>query len=377
MTETTSGSGSSDPVWPDYGGACLSNVVPALVGVSPWPEWMPGERPDNAVVVLLDGLGQRLLERHSQHAPTLEAMTGTTLTTVSPSTTAAALTSFTTGTSPGEHGVIGYRIATAQGVMNSLRWTIAGVDARDKVASDAIQKIPPFAGAAAAVVSPAAHGGSGFTLAHLRGADYVGYDSIDQIAGLVANQVDAGDPLVYVYYDGLDVTAHLSGLGRPFADELACCDALVAQVCAAIGDTALFVTADHGLIECGRPQPLASEVIEHIDHQSGEARFRWLHARKGRAQQLLAATVEHHGECAYVMTRDEVIERELLGPLSDSASERLGDVALVGRNDVCFADPNDATPADLVGRHGGLTADEMLVPLLRRRALRVGGSVTP
>jgi hypothetical protein len=51
-----------------------------------------------------------------------------------------------------------------------------------------------------------------------------------------------------------------------------------------------------------------------------------------------------------------------------SAAARLGDVALVPFEPVAFHDPDDAGPFELVSRHGSLTADEMLVPLLAVRA---------
>jgi hypothetical protein len=50
--------------------------------------------------------------------------------------------------------------------------------------------------------------------------------------------------------------------------------------------------------------------------------------------------------------------------VSDAAAARLGDVALVAREDVAFHDPQDTGPFELVGRHGSLSAAEMLVPLL-------------
>jgi hypothetical protein len=353
-------------VLPDYRGACLSNVMPALMGVTPWADWLPGDRPEAAVVFLFDAMGAHLLDEHRHRAPTLAAMANVTMTTVAPSTTAAALTSFTTGSAPGEHGIVGYRMSLDDGVMNSLRWTIAGADARSLVSSETVQPVPPFAASPVAVVSPAAHAGSGFTLAHLRGANYVGYEDLSDVPNLVADLLASGESLVYVYHDGLDLVGHMAGLGRAFGDELARCDRLVADVRAVCDDrVAIFATADHGMVECERPVSLDAEVATHVDYQSGEARFRWLHARGDSADELLAAAREHHGDFAWVWSRDEVIERDLLGPLGADALRRLGDVALVARGRHCFADPDDATPAELIGRHGGLTADEMLVPLLR------------
>jgi len=43
-------------------------------------------------------------------------------------------------------------------------------------------------------------------------------------------------------------------------------------------------------------------------------------------------------------------------------------VALVAREPVTFDDPAENGPLALIGRHGSLTDDEMLVPLLAARA---------
>jgi hypothetical protein len=355
-----------DVVLPDYRGRCLANVMPALTGVSEWADWLPGERPDRAVVFLFDGLGAQMLESHARRAPTLSAMTNTTITTVAPSTTAAALTSFTTGSTPAEHGIIGYRLSLDEGVMNSLRWTIGGADARGLVSSDELQPVPPFTASPAAVVSPAEHAGSGFTMAHLRGAAYVGFDEIDQIPSLVADLLERGESLVYVYHDGLDRVGHMEGLGGEYGAELARCDGVVDEVLASCGEqVGVFVTADHGMVECQRSTALDADVTRHVDHQSGEARFRWLHAIDGSADDLLISARNCHADTAWIWSRDEVIAHRLLGPVGPAAEARLGDVAVIARDRHCFADPNDATPDDLRGRHGGLTAAEMLVPLLR------------
>jgi hypothetical protein len=68
---------------------------------------------------------------------------------------------------------------------------------------------------------------------------------------------------------------------------------------------------------------------------------------------------------AWVVTRDETVEDGWWGPkVTDVARSRLGDVALVARDPVSFHDDADTGPFVLVGRHGSLTAAEMLVPCL-------------
>src|SRR6185436_4298779 len=67
------------PVVPDYGGACIANVVPALLEPgSDAPAWFPAAalEADQVVLLVLDGLGWDQLEARRQLAPTLSGMTG-------------------------------------------------------------------------------------------------------------------------------------------------------------------------------------------------------------------------------------------------------------------------------------------------------------
>jgi hypothetical protein len=102
---------------------------------------------------------------------------------------------------------------------------------------------------------------------------------------------------------------------------------------------------------------------------SGEGRFRWLHAKPGAGDELLAAATAAHADVAWVVSRAETIENGWFGPVvSPPMANRLGDVALVAREPVSFDDPADSGPYPLVCRHGSLTPAEMLVPLLAARA---------
>jgi hypothetical protein len=53
---------------------------------------------------------------------------------------------------------------------------------------------------------------------------------------------------------------------------------------------------------------------------------------------------------------------------AQEALERLGDVALIPLGGNAYLDPTDSGDAKLICRHGGLSAEEVLVPLLVGRA---------
>ena len=85
----------------------------------------------------------------------------------------------------------------------------------------------------------------------------------------------------------------------------------------------------------------------------------------GRPNSILSLSIDAFAEVAWVVGVDEAIENGWFGPVvTPTARSRLGDVALVAREPVGFADPAEEFPIQLLCRHGSLTSEEMLVPLL-------------
>ena len=336
------------------------------------PAWMPAtvRGAQRVVVLLIDGLGWNQLQTHQHCMPTLSGFEGSFITTVAPSTTATALTSLTTGLSPGEHGLLGYRIDMGDTVMNVLRWGDENGDLRRRYPPNLVQPCPPFLGSRVPVLSKGELEGSGFTLAHLADVKHMGWRAASSIPVLVRQALDAGEDFVYAYYDGVDKIAHERGFGDFYESELRAADGIVADICSVLpSDTVLIVTADHGQVHVGENTIIPPrEIVDLVDHQSGEGRFRWLHAKRGRAASLLEAC-SMYADVAWVVTGDQVIDEKWFGPrMSDEVKRRLGDVALVAHQPVSFEEPLDGGAFPLVCRHGSLTADEMLVPLLAKRA---------
>jgi predicted AlkP superfamily pyrophosphatase or phosphodiesterase len=252
-------------------------------------------------------------------------------------------------------------------VLNILRWTTRRGDARESITPQKIQSLPPFGAQRPPVITRTEFQRSGFTGAHLDGVRFRGWRVASTLVAEVTQLTHAGEPFTYAYYDGVDKVSHEYGLGDFFDAELAAADHLVADVLERVPrGTAVVVTADHGQVHVGADvTPLASEVAAHVEQQSGEARFRWLHAHPGRERALLEASIASHGDRAWVRTRDEIIDEGWFGPVvTDAARSRLGDVALVAKGTAAFTEPTDTGPYHLVGRHGSATPAELDVPLL-------------
>lgn len=361
---------SEELVLPDYAGACVSNLVPALLGPSPEPvDWLPSfvHEANQVVLLVVDGLGWDQLQARTAFAPTMTAMAGRPITTVAPSTTATALTSIATGLAPGEHGVVGYRINVGGEILNVLRWSTPNGDARTAIPPGSFQKAAAFASQHPPIVTRAEFRSGGFSGAHLEGTRFHGYRCLSTFAVELRRLLRANEPFIYAYYDGPDKVSHEYGLGEHFDAEVAATDRLVADIVAELPPGAvLVITSDHGQVHTGDAlHELPADVLEHVAIQSGEARLRWLHARGGRTNALLDAVTHHFGDLAWIRTRAQVIDEAWFGPhITVEGANRLGDVALAATGVHAFVDPADTGPYQLIGRHGSLTRAEMLVPLL-------------
>ena len=359
-------------VRPEYAGPGLSTLVPALLGTAS-ADWLPAPVQDarSVVLLVLDGLGWDALDAKQGRLPNLSALAGGPVPTVVPSTTSAALTSLTTGLAPAQHGVVGFRLRLEQGVLNVLSWQ---GEHRHKPEARAVQRHPPFLQRDVPVVTKSEFRNSGFSEVHLGGARFYGWGAPSSLVEHCRQLTEAGERFVYAYYPGVDTVAHAHGLHDGFYDaEVVAADRLVGDVLDALSDScALVVTADHGQVHLepdgwlplGRTGAL-------VDACSGDGRFRYLHARRGAANELLDEARAEHGADAWVLSRSELFDAGWLGPdPSPATRSRVGDVVLAARTDVAFVDPALEREARLRSAHGSLTAAEMLVPVVAGRGRR-------
>jgi hypothetical protein len=362
-----------DPVLPAHGGACIDGIIPALLGRSAGrslPGWFPEPvaRAERTVVLVLDGLGWEQLRDRAALAPNLSAMVGGRITSVAPTTTATALTSLTTGTPPGRHGMVGYRVHVGEGaVLNTLRWTTAAGDARDVVPPEQFQPLAPFDGRPVPAVIRAEFLSTAFTAACLRSARLHGWRVPSTLVVEVKRLLGEGAELVYCYYDGVDRVSHEFGLDEHYEAELGATDRLVGDLIERLPPgSALLVTADHGQVDVGQATTaIAPDLMADAVLLSGEGRFRWIHVVPGALDGVLGRARERYGDRAWVHTRDELVAAGWFGPeVTPAAAARFGDVALIPFTDTAFLDPADVGEVTLVSRHGSLTSAEMWVPLL-------------
>ena len=389
-------------VFPDYEGYCISNI-PSLIGSilglpgdsspinklgSPFGEY------ERVIFLVLDGFGYRkaqsLFEEFPSSALRALGQSGcqVPLTSVYPSTTVAALTSLSTGLSPLEHGMIGYRLYLREtaSITNMIRFNTIGNSRNDSAFDigldrDALIPLPTVhekfdtQGIAAHAVLPGfiAHSGLSTALYH-------GCTNLHSAASLPHMLVKTreilqgsdGKTFVSLYWPGLDSVGH--GMGPHSetyrAEFCAVDDAIRRGLVGQLKDTLLIVTADHGFVPMRPKDYLLLDGEFDADRALlmppvGEPRAAYLYARQGGVDAIRNAFRQPREDGLICVESREMVESGLLGINTPhpQIANRIGDMALLstGTSGV-FQDFPDA--AILRGMHGGLTEDEMLVPLI-------------
>jgi hypothetical protein len=369
----------TDFVEPAYFSRSLGDVVPSVAAALGCP--VPGVPAPIAlpeapayVVFLVDGLGANLLRRHAEDAPFLADLLERSepATAGVPSTTAVSLTSLGTALTPGGHGMVGYtsRIPGTEHLLNALQWP-KDVDPEAWQPHETAFSALRTAGGQVTIVNKREFFGSGLTVAAHRGAEYVGADRVgERIAGAVSASREPHS-LTYLYDGDLDWTGHKHGVASAaWLQQLTMIDAEAEQLREALpASTRLLVLADHGMVDS--PASHRTEIDDHPELSDGlllfggEARFRHLYCRSGAGTDVASAWAAVLGERADVLTREEAIARGWFGAVAPEVLPRLGDVIVASRGDHAVVSakhfPYEKT---LVGLHGSLTPDEMLIPLL-------------
>lgn len=367
----------TDVVSPDYGAGSLADVLPsalAAMGVEGWPNLLDLPRATSYVVLLVDGLGWNLLRRHDSEAPYLSSLVedGRAITSGVPSTTATSLTSLGTGLAPGTHGVVGFtsRVPGTSRLLDALKWD-SRVDPLEWQPYPTVFERAARTGVPVNVVSQRMFETSGLTRAGQRGAAYHGADLVgERISSTVAA---AGEPgsLTYVYDGELDSTGHRHGC-RSWAwrYQLAMVDGLAQTLRSALPrDAGLVVVADHGMVDIAMESRVdvdqEPELRRGVSLMGGEARFRHLYCESGEVGDVVARWRDRLGDLAIVVARDDAVALGWFGAVEPTVRPRLGDVIVASVGEVAVVSSERFRhEATLVGLHGSVTSDEMLVPLL-------------
>jgi hypothetical protein len=380
----------------DSGGfACLPQRVADL---------LTSRQYDAVVVFLMDGFGWRFVEKF-QETPFLKwvAREGKVekLTSQFPSTTAAHITTIHTGQPVGEHGVFewNYYEPTLDAVIAPLLFSFAGTVERDTLKQTEISPKTIYPkhtlynalsnqGVKATIFQHREYTPSTYSNAMFKGAQAFGYKTLPEgLVNLGEAMAKATPPsYFYLYYEKIDAVSHDYGPDAPqtaaeIHSFLLTMEHIFKSAVHPQGKTLFLLTADHGQSEVdpkttvyintdprfeGVTNFLRTDRAGNPIAPGGACRDFFLYIKDGmldEAQAFLASRLEGRAEVRKVA---EMVEDGWFGPrISPEFRARAGNLVILPyRRESVWWYEKDKFGQKYYGHHGGLTPQEMDIPLL-------------
>jgi hypothetical protein len=345
------------------------------------------------VLVYFDGFGWNLVERLASHALLARARSEglvVQLTSQFPSTTTAQVTTIHSGLPVAEHGLYEWHVLepTLNRLITPLLFSFAGDGKRGTLAGILSPDLvfPPesfyarlaAAGVTSSVVLPAAIAGSGPSAALLCDAEVLPFTEPEEAFAAAATAVTSTAAHAHVYLDELDSLMHTIGPDAPLVDVVArrVLDAL--ERAAFPAGTLVLLTADHGMSPVDPARTVYvnhawPELAAHLETgadgkplaPAGSCRDLFLHVRDGQVEEVCARLGDRLEGVAEVVAVDGLVTAGVFSEPSPRLGARLANVTVLPRygEAVYWHEPGRFVQ-QLHGQHGGLSPQEMEIPLV-------------
>ncbi len=383
-------------ILPDYHGASIVNLMRSIIAGLGNPGSVDDYAPHalapaelftdcrKLVLMVIDGLGHDFLLDTVADGALCAHLRGR-MTSVFPSTTATAITTFMSGFAPQQHALTGWYMWFREiGVVAApLPFTTrtggvslakAGVDARRLFASrplaDALDR-------RCFIVQRRDLVDSHYTNAFRGKAEVRGYRTLNGFFEAVRDIISSREScFVYAYWPQLDAMCHSFGAAHARSNEhLRHIDARFAEFLeSGRGSGATVVlTADHGFIDT-----TARTRLELADHPRlaetlvlplcGEGRAAFCYVDPAKRDIFESYVADELADCCVAVESGDLLAGEYfgLGEPHPRLVDRIGHYALIMKDNYVLRDRlmGEAERPVHVGVHGGTSAAEMYVPLV-------------
>lgn len=377
---------------PNYTGGGIVNLMSSIAGAfGVASQWSEAELLKNApvgrrvVMLVIDGLGIEHLKKGLPDGFLSQHCVGS-LTSVSPSATAAAIPVYLTAEPPAVHGFPGWftwfeELSTTAAILPFA--TRAGFLplAKSAMTPALLSGVEPFTSKLEApswIVSPKRIAHSPFNKCFSGNSSILAFEDIDQFTKniLKACKRFTDDGYVYAYWSEYDHTAHGFGVQSEETQEhLEMLDTKIEKLAKQLNgmDIDLLISADHGFTDCpdhkqfilDRDFPELRKMLKMP--LTGEPRLATAHVKNSPTNCFIDTANETLQGVASVVSTEDYINAGMLGgrKIHEQLLNRMGDAVIMMYPNTVILDPLPGEKAPrLIGHHGGLSAEEMLVPLI-------------
>jgi hypothetical protein len=383
---------------PDYFGGSIVNLSASLAAhfgaqtpSTPLHQALPLEGIETVVLFIVDGFGEWQLEQHLADGDTpnlkglLEDSHHRTLTSVFPSTTMSAITGIHMAASPAQTGWLGYTMWLEE--VGRVVEMIGQID----FASRQRLESPNFLKATSSIysqleqhgvgvysVAPNEYRGTWLNEWYWQGATQYGYITANTCASVASASLALTEQpkVIVLYWADYDTVCHRhSPSSRQASDEISAVDNALGRLLHQIpkdGKTLFCLTADHG------QRDLLDKKAIYLDQNpalmamldGAPAGDRVCRTFRVKPDHLDAARdlLEPHSDT--ILSAD-AWDMGLFGglPAQETFYARVGNLIALPRDQtqLCYTYPGKTPSRPHRGSHGGLTRQEMIVPLVVSR----------
>jgi len=335
------------------------------------------------VVFLIDGMGYK---KFSQINNKLEFQNVLKVSSVFPTTTVAAITSWFTARTPKEHGLLGYILYLREigSITNMIEHTYPGVEGnifsgiikrrihRLENVFDLLKEKELYGGVL--THSTIANSGLSYLIhrnGHIMSYMYMG----DLMATLKKRLAEDWRGILYVYWGYLDGLGHKKGPdSEAYEIEM---ERLLMEIKRFTQtnlpkDTLFVITSDHGMIQIPSSNNYFLKSTDNFNRflsspPGGEMRMMYFYlSKKSNAELLKEYFEENFPSSTYFINSKEAVESGLFGSGRSHPElyNRIGDVIMLAKDNYAFTYLYSGGEERLAGMHGSLSEEELYVPAI-------------
>jgi hypothetical protein len=386
---------------PEQGRRCFdqlpATIERLLTGTTTGPaldEPLLRERFERVAFVYLDAFGWTFLERQGDHPLLRRARSDglvMQLTSQFPSTTTAHVTTIHSGLPVAEHGVYEWHVLepTLNRLIMPLPFSFSGdsqpetlaglLDPMDVYPAESLHAQLAAAGVQSMVVMPTHLADTSPNRVLQKSADVLhASEPEERLAVSAAALATADTAHAHVYLEAVDTLMHIVGADDPAVD------AAFAEALSAIEQTPfppgtlVLLTADHGMspVDPDRTvyvNELWPGLADHLQigadgkplAPAGSCRDLFLHVLDGHVAEVRDGLAERLAGIADVVSTETLVSDGIFAEPSPRLRARLGQVVVLPRyGEAVFWHEPGRFVQHLHGQHGGLSPQEMEIPLV-------------
>ena len=343
---------------------------------------------DHLVLVIVDGLGMNVVQE-AGNSNSLFSNTAMELVTVFPSTTSTVLTSYATGLWPSQHGVPNWHLYIKE--IDTISTIIRFNRRYDQMDLSTLGITPRQAYPAESMISkfdrttlgviPELIADTAYSTYWRGHSPCETYKTFEEAVNIVSNHLNRAidSTFTHLYYSEVDTLSHQNGIDHDLVKlEIKKIDFHISHLLDKLPPrSTVIVSADHGLKNSG-PQNIirlesSDDLLNCLDREPwGTGRAVNFAVTKDMSDEFETRFRERFGDHFYLLSSSEILELNLLGqnPVSDITKSRIGNYWAIskGASVIDYRYPT-AVPKTHVDQasHGGLSQDEMMVPLILMR----------